>query len=241
MADLRIFEFLRMEPRHIVRAKGTGMRKTTTSSSAKTATPKKNPAAPPKKLGRKRDEGRDRDILEASLHVLAETGFDSMTMDQVAARVKAGKATLYRRWASKGELVRDALIGMSRDSIEVGQLPDTGKLRDDLIAVLKPRSLEYCERKLKVLAGLGSFSTQHQKLYDEALSGIFKPWNEINTTLMKRAVDRNELPPTADIPLACEIIASLTAFRTTSQGKNFDKDSYAVLLDNILLPGLRNG
>lgn len=217
------------------------MRKTRTSSGGKDAPPETIPATAPKKLGRKRDEGRDRDILDATLHVLAETGFDSMTMDQVAARVKAGKATLYRRWASKGELVRDALIGMSRDSIEVENLPDTGNLRDDLIAVLKPRSLEYCERKLKVLAGLGSFSTRHQNLYDEALAGIFKPWNEINTTLMRRAVDRKELPPTADIPLACEIIASLTAFRTTSQGKNFDKETYAVLLDNILLPGLKNG
>ncbi|RYD36004.1 MAG: TetR/AcrR family transcriptional regulator [Verrucomicrobiaceae bacterium] len=198
-------------------------------------------AAAPKKLGRKRDEGKDRDILDATLAVLAEIGFDTMTMDLVAARAKAGKATLYRRWASKGELVRDALIDMSRNSIEADQLPDTGNLRDDLLAVMKPHSMEYSERKLKVLAGLGSFSTRHPGLYDQALTGIFSPWISINTTLMKRAVQRRELPPTADIALACEVIISLTAFRTSSQRKQFNKAAYKALLDNILLPGLRNG
>lgn len=217
------------------------MRKTDTSSAGKKAAAKKSPATPPKKPGRKRDESRDRDILDATLDTLAETGFDAMTMDQVAARVKAGKATLYRRWASKAELVRDALIGMSRNSIEVDQLPDTGNLRDDLLAVMKPHSLEYSERKLKVLAGLGSFSSQHPGLYEEALTGIFGPWIGVNTTLMKRAVERKEIPRTADIGLACEIIASLTAFRTSSQRKQFNKAAYKALLDNILLPGLKNG
>ena len=217
------------------------MRKTDTSSTGRKSGAKKSPATPPKKPGRKRDESRNRDILDATLDTLAETGFDTMTMDQVAARVKAGKATLYRRWASKAELVRDALIGMSRNSIEADQLPDTGNLRDDLLAVMKPHSMEYSERKLKVLAGLGSFSTQHPGMYDEALTGIFSPWIGINTTLMKRAVDRKELPPTADIALACEIIVSLTAFRTSSQRKQFTKAAYKALLDNILLPGLKNG
>lgn len=210
-------------------------------SPKKKATP--NPellAEPSKPLGRKRDHGRDQDFLEATLDILAEIGFDSMTMDQVAARAKAGKATLYRRWSSKELLVRDALIGMSRNSIEVDHLPDTGSLRDDLLAVVKPYSMEYSERKLKILAGLGSFSTQHQTLYDEALAGIFGPWTKVNTTLMERAVRRKELPPNADISGACEIIVSMTAFRTTARRKQFDRASYQELLDHFLIPGLKN-
>ncbi|GAA5120486.1 TetR/AcrR family transcriptional regulator [Luteolibacter yonseiensis] len=195
---------------------------------------------PAKALGRKRDPERDGDFLEATLHILAEAGFDSMTMDLVAARVKAGKATLYRRWESKELLVRDALISMSRNSIEVDQLPDTGNLRDDLLAVVKPHSLEYSERKLKVLAGLGSFTTQHQKSYDEALAGIFGPWIEVNTALMKRAVERGELPEGADIAAACEVIVSMTAFRTSIERRQFDRESYVRLLD-ILIPGLKGG
>ena len=55
--------------------------------------------------GRRRDHTRDADILTAAIEVLAEEGYDGMTIDMVAARAKAGKATVYRRWASKGELV----------------------------------------------------------------------------------------------------------------------------------------
>ena len=210
------------------------------SATKKTISDREGVAKSPKPLGRKRDLNRDQDFLEATIHLLAEIGFDSMTMDLVAARVKAGKATLYRRWPSKEVLVRDALISMSRNSIEADQLPDTGNLRDDLLAVLKPYPMEYSERKLKVLAGLGSFSTQHQKLYDEALAGIFGPWTEINTTLMKRAVERGELPPDANIGMACEVIVSMTAFRTGTQRKQFDKASYKSLLDHILIPGLKS-
>jgi AcrR family transcriptional regulator len=209
------------------------------SAKPKTMPAKKSAAKTPKPLGRKRDHTLDQDFLEATLHILAEIGFDSMTMDMVAARAKAGKASLYRRWESKERLVRDALIGMSRNSIEVDRLPDTGNVRDDLLAVLKPYPMEYSERKLKVLAGLGSFSTQHQKSYEEALAGIFGPWIEVNTTLMKRAVERGELPPDADIGMACEVIVSMTAFRTSTRRKQFDKAAYTTLLDHLLIPGLK--
>lgn len=193
----------------------------------------------PKPLGRKRDHNRDTAILDAAMDLLAEIGFDAMTMDQVAARAKAGKATLYRRWPSKGELVRDALIGMSRSAIELDRLPDTGSLRDDLLAVVKPHSMEYHERKIRVLSGLGSFCTQHQLLYNEALEGIFRPWAAINAALMQRAIDRKDLPAHADIKTACEVIAAMTAYCVSTQRKHFDASSYERLLDHILLPGLR--
>ena len=66
------------------------------------------------RLGRKRDHTRDPEILDAALDVLAETGYDGMTIDMVAARAKAGKATLYRRWPSKAELVIDAVACMKQ-------------------------------------------------------------------------------------------------------------------------------
>lgn len=191
-------------------------------------------------LGRKRDDTLDARIIESAINVLAKVGFDSMTMDMVAACAKAGKATLYRRWSSKAELVRDAMIWMSRISVELDSLPDTKTLRGDLLALMKPYSIENSERKLRVLAGLGSFFSEHQKLAEEATAGIFEPWTDVNRTLMQRAVDRGEIPADADIELACQIIISMVFYRTVAQNKSFDKDSYAALLDNILLPALKN-
>ena len=191
-------------------------------------------------VGRKRDDTLDARIIEAAIDVLAETGFASMTMDMVAARAKAGKAALYRRWPSKAELVRDAVIWMSRSSVELDRLPDKGSLRGDLLAVLKPYSKDFGERKLQVLAGLGAFFSDHRKLADEATAGIFEPWTAVNRKLMQRAVERGELPPNADIDMACEVIVSMTSYRTLRQSMSFDKTFYANLLDNILLPALRN-
>ena len=196
----------------------------------------KNPTA----LGRKRDDTLNARIIEAAIDILADVGFDSMTMDMVAASAKAGKATVYRRWSSKAELVRDALIWMSRNSVELDRLPDTGTLRGDLLSLMKPYSTEYSERKLRVLAKLGSFFSENRKSAEEATAGIFEPWTDINRTLMRRAIERGEISAEADIETACEVINALTSYRTLTQNKPFNKDSYAVLLDNILLPALKN-
>lgn len=194
----------------------------------------------PVTLGRKRDQGLDTRIIEAAIDVLADVGFANMTMDMVAARAKSGKAALYRRWSSKAELVQDAVIWMSRSSVELDKLPDTGTLRGDLLAVLKPYSKDFGERKLRVLAGLGGFFADHQTLADETTAGIFERWTEVNRKLMLRAIERGELSATADIDMACEIIVSMTSYRTLRQNLSFDKTVYAALLDNILLPALSN-
>jgi AcrR family transcriptional regulator len=191
-----------------------------------------------KPMGRKRDQTADTRIIEAAIEILAESGFDVMTMDMVAARAKAGKATVYRRWASKAELVRDALIWMSRTSVELGNLPDTGSLRGDLLAVLKPYSTDHGERKFRVLAGLGSFFSEHRKAAEDAMAGIFGPWTAVNRALMLRSVERGELAENADIDMACQIVVSMTSYRSLTQSKPFDRAFYGKLLDNILLPAL---
>lgn len=203
----------------------------------------KNAKVEPKKklsLGRKRDESLDSNIVSCAIEILAEVGFDAMTMDMVAARAKAGKASLYRRWQSKAELVRDALIWMSKSSVELEQLPDTGSLRDDLYALQKPYSAEHSDRKLKVLGGLGSFFSEHRELAEEATSGIFEPLVKSQQTLMKRAVERKEIPKNADIQMASDVIIAVISYRTRIEGKSFDKTQYGHLLDQVIVPALKN-
>ena len=82
---------------------------------------------------RPRVEGeREREILEAALDTLADVGYDRLNFDAVASAAKASKATLYRRWPGKVDLVVDALQLMI--GVEADRYPDTGSLRGDLIA-----------------------------------------------------------------------------------------------------------
>lgn len=195
----------------------------------------------PAAVGRKRDDSLDSTIVEAALNTLAEVGYDRMTMDQVAAKAKTGKASIYRRWTSKTELVRDAIVFMNRHSVNLTELPDTGSIRDDLLALIKPYSAEHSERKLRVLSGLGSFFADYRKISEDLPRQIFGGWENANAQLLERAVERGELAASANIPAACRVISAMTAFTTTLQLKAFDRASYADLLDSIVLPALRAG
>lgn len=188
--------------------------------------------------GRKRNPELDKSILEAAIQTLAEIGFDAMTMDEVAARAKSAKTTVYRRWPSKAELVRDALIWMSKSSVDTQSMPDTGSLREDLLSVQKDYSADFAERKVRVLSGLGSFFTNHAKAAKEASAGIFEPMLEINRKIFNRAIERGDIPRDADIEVACQTIIATIVYRTQIQTQSFDKTQYARLLDAIILPAL---
>src|ERR1700736_6291349 len=83
--------------------------------------------------GRPRSQEADRAILTAAVELLAERGLAAMSIEEVAARAGVGKATIYRRWSSKGLLALDAFVASFQ---EQQPLPDTGTLRGDLIAAL---------------------------------------------------------------------------------------------------------
>ncbi len=195
----------------------------------------------PTRLGRRRDHSRDPEILDAALDVLAEVGYDGMTVDMVAARAKAGKATLYRRWPSKGELVIDAVVCMKRGDFDIDNLPDTGTLRGDLVAMIKPRTIEESERKLQVMAGLMSAIARSPELADAINKAIIEPRAEINRVLLGRAIDRGEIPADCDVETLAMISPSMAAYRTMVLKRPVDREFLITLIDHVVLPavGLR--
>lgn len=189
-------------------------------------------------LGRKRDHTRDDDILDATLDVLSEAGYGSLTMDMVAARASAGKATIYRRWSSKEDLILDAVSRMKSKMVDLDHLPDTGKLRDDLLALFKQQSVEEAERRLKIMIELASMLSAQQGLADAINAAIVEPWANAHRILMQRARERGEIADAADIETAAQIIPALVAYRSIIQRKPFDKEFLVTLIDGILLPAL---
>ena len=188
--------------------------------------------------GRKRDHTRDPEILDAALDILAETGYDGMTIDMVAARAKAGKATLYRRWQSKADLVIEAVACMNRTDFDPADLPDTGTLRGDLIAMIRPHSIEDNERKLQVVGGLVSMLARDPHLVDAVEEAITKPRAALNRFLMQRAIDRGEVRADADIETISHIGPSMSAYRSLMQRKPVDREFLVSMIDGVVLPAL---
>jgi len=194
------------------------------------------PAAP--KLGRKRDHTRDAEIMDAAVEVLAETGYDGMTIDMVASRAKAGKATLYRRWASKDELVIDAVACMKKDDLSIDALPDTGTLRGDLVAMIKPHSIQDSEKKMQIMAGLMSMLNSNPSLSEAAHAAIVEPRASVNRFFMQRAIDRGEIPADADIETLSLVSQAMGSYRTLLLRKPIDRAFIISVIDGVILPAL---
>ncbi|MCI3945736.1 TetR/AcrR family transcriptional regulator [Pseudomonas syringae] len=188
--------------------------------------------------GRRRDPGRDAAILDAAIEVLAESGYDGMTMDMVSSRAKAGKATVYRRWNSKAELILEAVTHLKRSQVDLQHLPDTGTLRGDLLALFKPQSVEEAEHKMRVMAGLASVLLQNPQLAEAGDAAIVQPWAVVNRLLMNRALERGEISENADINALSQVLPSMAAYRALIQRKPFDLVFLTALIDGVLLPAL---
>ncbi|KAA9106496.1 TetR/AcrR family transcriptional regulator [Microbacterium rhizomatis] len=188
------------------------------------------------RLGRKRDHTRDPEILDAALEVLAETGYDGMTIDMVAARAKAGKATLYRRWSSKSELVLDAVACMKSNDRDLTSPPDTGTLRGDLIAMVKSPTIQESERKLKVMAGIVSMIARDPDLATAAREALVEPRAAANRIIFARAVARGEIPAGCDIETLCVIGPAMVSYRTLMLREPVNREFMIRVIDEIILP-----
>jgi AcrR family transcriptional regulator len=198
----------------------------------------KTEAPGPARLGRKRDHTRDGAILDAATDVLGEVGYTSLTVDMVALRARAGKATVYRRWSSKEELVLDVVDRLKHSQVDLSSLPDTGTIREDLIALFRPQSVEEDTRRNKALAGLASVLAHHSVFAEAANEALVKPWADAHRLLMQRAVDRGEIPVSADIETICQVLPTMAAYRALVQRKPFDRDFLVSSIDVVILPAL---
>ena len=131
-------------------------------------------------MGRKRDHSRDAPILDAALAVLAEAGYEGMTIDMVAARAGAARATVYRRWAAKADLVLAAAARLSETDVGLDHLPDTGSFREDVIALFVPDTPGDQQVRLQALIGLLMLARTDKRLADAAtkagMIGLARTW-----------------------------------------------------------------
>lgn len=190
----------------------------------------------PLKAGRKRDPQLNGLILDAALEVLAEHGYEGMTIDMVAARVKAARATVYRRWATKADLVVAAVAHLSRTDADPSDLPDTGTLRGDLIARIRSQTIKEQQLRVRVINGL--LSNTDPRLAEVTADAGLDPWIDAVRTLMQRAVERGEYAG-ADVDIISQVIPMMCLCRAAIQQLPITRDFSISLIDGVILPAMR--
>jgi AcrR family transcriptional regulator len=184
--------------------------------------------------GRPRDPRRREAILQAAITLVAEVGYDRMTVEALAARAGVSKPTIYRRWpGGKKEIIVDAIRSKHDDP---ALLPDAGSLRGDLLDLLGTM-IEHIDEDAHVAAGLISQLRDSEELAALMRDEVVTLERRRYDVLIARAVARGELSADARItPLISDVAGSVIFTRAVVTGEPLDQAFLEELVDHVLLP-----
>ncbi len=177
---------------------------------------------------------REAELLAVTLQLLQQQGYDRLTLDAVAATARASKATVYRRWPTKAELVLAAFIEGVR---QVSVAPETGCLRDDLVKIgelICEQARTHASTMRAVLVEVSrnpalndvmqhQFLDQRKALFDQVLG---------------QAVDRGEIDAAAITEDLWDVMPGYLIFRSIWSARPPTRRTVASLVDDVLIPSL---
>jgi AcrR family transcriptional regulator len=160
----------------------------------------------PRRKGRPRDSSADERILAAAAQLILTRGFDNMTVDEVAAKAKAGKATVYRRWAGKEDLAFAALEQLYSSQLPI---PDTGRVRDDLVLATR-MALEFAGSDIgRAYMRMTCSESLRDRRIGLLYTAAFESQEASARTMLQRGIDRGELRPDFRMDLAVDWFAGV--------------------------------
>ncbi|HAG82211.1 MAG TPA: TetR family transcriptional regulator [Cyanobacteria bacterium UBA12227] len=163
----------------------------------------------------KKPPGRPRSIkshqamLQATLELLAEVGFDAMSIDAIAIRAGVSKTTIYRRYTSKEELVADAIESVREEIL----IPDTGNLQGDIDALIQNAAqitLSPLGRQtVAMIISSASSNAQFAQIY---WTKYLQPRRKTFAVVLERAKARNEIPTDLDSDLVFDMMSGIMLY-----------------------------
>ncbi len=184
-------------------------------------------------VSRPRVEGvREAEILAATLEVLVDVGYDRLTMDAVALRARASKATLYRRWNSKLRLVIDALLTTKATP----EVPDTGSLREDLSQFMCGVGGMTDGESVGIFASVLTAVGRDPEFAQAFRAEVIGPKIAASQQIWERARARGEIRPDADLSLFEPALAGIVLHRVFLMGEQPTEDLIIRVIDQIIVP-----
>lgn len=188
------------------------------------------PAAP-RSPGRPLSSELSDQLVAVAVEILADEGWGRLNSDRIAARARAGKAGIYRRWPTMAALARHAVTGFDL----VPRPADTGSWRGDLVELLQPwtRPLDQQERATASLVG----AARHDDDLRAGLnSAVVEPLGAVLVELARRSAERGRPVPPGRLDLLCTLVQALWWERYTVFAVPMTDDGVAELVDTVLLP-----
>jgi AcrR family transcriptional regulator len=177
---------------------------------------------------------RETELLEVTLQLLQEHGYDRLTLDAVAARARASKATVYRRWPSKAELVLAAFIEGVR---QVAVHPETGTLRGDLLAIGES-CREQASQQAGTIRAVLVETSRHPALQDALQSQFLEQRKALIHEVLRDAADRGEIDPSVISDELWDLLPGYLIFRIIMPARPPTPETVRVLVDEVIIPSL---
>jgi AcrR family transcriptional regulator len=177
---------------------------------------------------------RETELLAVTLRLLQEHGYDRLTVDAVASAARASKATVYRRWPSKAELVLAAFIEGVR---QVAVPPDTGTLRGDLLRLGEVVCQEAHQHASTIRAVLVEVS-RNPALNDVMQHQFIDHRKALIRHVLQQAVDRGEIAEAAITDELWDLLPGYLIFRSIMPNRPPTPQTVQVLVDDVIIPGL---
>ncbi|GIF01323.1 TetR-like C-terminal domain-containing protein [Paractinoplanes rishiriensis] len=192
-------------------------------------------------FGPARDETRNARIIEAVLDLIVESGYADLTMGAVAARAGVAKATVYRRWASREDLVADALESLLLPAVRA-EVTAAGTLREDFVATLADSSGCLQPGWRRFSAVLAAATASHPQITDILRERFIAGQREGIASCLRRAQERGELSAErvelllAPGRLEIAAVVGVLVLQEDLLGAVLDVEGIARLVDQVLLP-----
>ena len=177
---------------------------------------------------------REAELLAVTLRLLQQEGYERLTVDAVAAAARASKATVYRRWPTKAELVLAAFIEGVR---QVAVAPETGTLRGDLLQLGEICCAQARAHAATMRAVMVEVS-RNPALYDVMQHQFLDQRKALVEHVLGQAVDRGEIDATAITEDLWDVLPGYLIFRSIWTGRPPSRRTVEALVDDVMVPSL---
>lgn len=188
-------------------------------------------------IGRPRDRSRDTAIEKAAIELLGEVGYEHVTIEAVALRAHVSKATIYRRWKNKAELMTAAV---NHYAFCKSPTIDTGSLRGDLIEIITEKVKAMKSEDGQFIRGLMTAARTDGDLAAALTSSIAEYASTAHGAIFDRARARGEISHSAQTEIALELVPAVISFRIFMSHQSVNRKFIEHFVDDVIIPTIKH-